>query len=45
MIATGLLAWTGATWPIAVYFICLAAITLIATVAAKETRDVDIAQA
>jgi MHS family shikimate/dehydroshikimate transporter-like MFS transporter len=45
MIATGLLAWAGATWPIALYLIGLAAITLVATLYATETRDLDIARA
>ena len=45
MIATGLLAWAGATWPIALYLITLAAITLLATIYATETRDLDIARA
>jgi MFS transporter, MHS family, shikimate and dehydroshikimate transport protein len=35
--AAGLLAWTHATWPIAVYLVALAAITFAATVAAPET--------
>jgi MFS transporter, MHS family, shikimate and dehydroshikimate transport protein len=35
--AASLLAWTGATWPISVYLVALAAITFIATVAAPET--------
>jgi MFS transporter, MHS family, shikimate and dehydroshikimate transport protein len=35
--AAGLLAWTGATWPISVYLIALAAITFAATIAAPET--------
>jgi MHS family shikimate/dehydroshikimate transporter-like MFS transporter len=42
MIATGLLAWAGGTWSISVYLICLAAITLLATIAASETRQIDI---
>lgn len=45
MIATGLLAWAGATWPIAVYLIALATITLVATIYATETRDLDISRA
>ncbi len=45
MIATGLLAWAGATWPIALYLICLAAISLVATLYATETRDLDISRA
>jgi MHS family shikimate/dehydroshikimate transporter-like MFS transporter len=45
MIATGLLAWSGAIWPIAVYLIALAAISLVATLYATETRDLDIARA
>lgn len=42
IIATALLAWAGATWPISLMMIALAAITLIATWAALETRDIDI---
>lgn len=45
MIATGLLAWVGATWPIALYLIALAAVSFIATMAAAETRHLDIARA
>lgn len=45
MIATGLLAWAGATWPIALYLIGLAAITLVATYYATETKDLDISRA
>ena len=45
MIATGLLAWAEATWPIALYLICLAAISLVATLYATETRDLDISRA
>lgn len=44
MIATGLLAWAGATWPIAIYLAALAGVTLIATVFAAETRDLDISR-
>jgi len=42
IIAAGLLAWAGATWPISLYLIALAAITLIAVLASKETADLDI---
>jgi len=42
IIAAGLLAWAGATWPISLYLIGLAAITLIAVVASRETADLDI---
>ncbi|MDR4306795.1 MHS family MFS transporter [Chelatococcus sambhunathii] len=45
VIATGLLAWAGATWPIAVYLVALATITLAATIYATETRDLDISRA
>ena len=44
ILATALLAWAGATWPISLMMIALAAITLVATIAATETRDVDIAR-
>jgi MHS family shikimate/dehydroshikimate transporter-like MFS transporter len=45
VIATGLLAWAGATWPISLYLIALGLISLVATLAAHETRDVDIGKA
>jgi MHS family shikimate/dehydroshikimate transporter-like MFS transporter len=41
-IAAGLLAWAGATWPISLYLIGLAAITLVAVLASKETADLEI---
>ena len=44
LIASALLAWTGATWPISLYLVGLAALTLVAAVAARETRDFDIAR-
>ncbi|MBV8703462.1 MAG: MFS transporter, partial [Acetobacteraceae bacterium] len=44
LIASALLAWTGATWPISLYLVGLAALTLLATLAARETRDLDIAR-
>lgn len=37
IIATALLGWSGATWPISLYLIVLAIITLIATLTAPET--------
>src|SRR5947209_8448906 len=45
MIATGLLAWAGATWPIALYLIALAVVSFVATIVAAETRHLDIARA
>lgn len=42
IIATGLLGWTGQTWPISLFLAALAVITFIATLAAVETRDLDI---
>jgi MHS family shikimate/dehydroshikimate transporter-like MFS transporter len=45
VIATGLLAWAGATWPISLYLIALGLISLVATLAAHETREVDIGKA
>ena len=45
VIATGLLAWAGATWPISLYLIALGLISLVATLAADETREVDIGKA
>ncbi len=44
IIAAGLLAWAGATWPISLYLIGLAAITLAAALASRETADLDIAR-
>ena len=37
IIASALLLWTGATWPISIYLIVVASITFIATMAAPET--------
>ncbi len=37
MIASALLLWTGATWPISLYLIVVAVVTLSATLAAPET--------
>jgi MHS family shikimate/dehydroshikimate transporter-like MFS transporter len=42
IIAAGLLAWAGATWPISLYLIALAAITLAAVLASRDTVDLDI---
>jgi len=42
LIAAGLLAWAGATWPISLYLIALAAITLAAVLASRETANLDI---
>jgi MFS transporter, MHS family, shikimate and dehydroshikimate transport protein len=44
LIASALLAWSGATWPISLYLVALAGVTLAATLAASETRDLDIAR-
>jgi MFS transporter, MHS family, shikimate and dehydroshikimate transport protein len=44
VIATGLLAWAGATWPISVYLIVLGLISFGAALAAHETSSVDIAK-
>lgn len=44
IVASSLLAWTGATWPISLFMIALAVISLVATLAATETRDLDIAR-
>ena len=41
VIAAGLLAWAGATWPISLYLIGLAAITLAAVLASRETTGLD----
>ena len=37
IIASALLLWTGATWPISLYLIAVAVVTLAATLAAPET--------
>jgi len=37
IVASALLLWTGATWPISVYLIAVAVVTLAATLAAPET--------
>jgi len=44
IIAAGLLAWSGATWPISLYLIGLAAVTLVAVAASRETAELDIAR-
>ena len=44
IIASALLAWAGATWPISLFLVGLGALTLLATLAARETRHIDIAQ-
>jgi MHS family shikimate/dehydroshikimate transporter-like MFS transporter len=44
IIAAGLLAWAGATWPISLYLVALAAITLAAVLASRDTADLDIAR-
>lgn len=44
IVAAALLAWSGATWPIAAVMIALSAVTLLATLAATETAAADIAR-
>jgi MHS family shikimate/dehydroshikimate transporter-like MFS transporter len=44
VIATGLLAWAGATWPISLYLIGLGLISFTATLLAHETQHMDIAK-
>ena len=44
IIAAALLGWAGATWPISLYLVGLALITLIAVLASHETVKVDILQ-
>jgi MHS family shikimate/dehydroshikimate transporter-like MFS transporter len=44
IIATGLLAWAGATWPISLYLIALGLISFAAALAARETLHVDMAK-
>jgi MHS family shikimate/dehydroshikimate transporter-like MFS transporter len=42
IIATALLAWTGATWPVSLYLIALGLIAAVAVMAAKETHAEEI---
>ena len=44
IIAAALLGWVGATWPVSLYLVGLALITLIAVLASDETFEVDIAR-
>lgn len=44
IIAAALLGWVGATWPVSLYLVGLALITLIAVLASDETFEVDISQ-
>jgi MFS transporter, MHS family, shikimate and dehydroshikimate transport protein len=41
VVATGLLGWSGSTWPISIYLVVLAAITLVSALASTETKDMD----
>jgi MHS family shikimate/dehydroshikimate transporter-like MFS transporter len=41
VVATGLLGWSGSTWPISIYLVVLAAITLVSALASAETKDLD----
>jgi MFS transporter, MHS family, shikimate and dehydroshikimate transport protein len=45
IIAAALLGWAGGTWPVSLYLISLALMTLIAVLASRETFGVDIAKA
>jgi integral membrane sensor domain MASE1 len=38
IIATALLAWAGATWPVSLYLIALGLVAAVAVLAAKETH-------
>ena len=42
IIAASLMAWSGATWPISVYLIACACITLTAAIAAPETAGAEL---
>jgi len=44
IIATWLMGWSGQSWPISVYLVVLAAITLAAALASIETKDLDVAR-
>lgn len=43
IIATALLGWAGATWPVSLFMVGLAAITFVSALVAGETKQVDIA--
>jgi MHS family shikimate/dehydroshikimate transporter-like MFS transporter len=42
VVATGLLGWSGATWPISIYLVVLAAITLASALASVETKALNL---
>jgi MFS transporter, MHS family, shikimate and dehydroshikimate transport protein len=42
IIATGLLGWSGQTWPISLYLVGLALITLVSALASTETNKLDL---
>ncbi len=42
VVATGLLGWFGATWPISIYLVVLAAISLASALASVETKDLNL---
>ena len=44
IVATALLGWAGATWPVSLLMIALAVITLVSALAAGETKQLDIAR-
>jgi MHS family shikimate/dehydroshikimate transporter-like MFS transporter len=44
IISLALLEWSGSTWPVSLYLVGLATITFIATLAAVETRNLDISR-
>jgi MFS transporter, MHS family, shikimate and dehydroshikimate transport protein len=44
IIAAALLGWAGATWPVSLYLVGLAFITLVAVLSSHETLDVDISR-
>jgi len=45
VVATGLLSWSGTTWPISVYLVILAAISLVSALASVETKTLDMSRA
>lgn len=42
VVATGLLGWFGTTWPISIYLVILAAISLVSALASVETKDLNL---
>lgn len=45
IVATALLAWAGATWPVSLYLVALGLVAAVAVIAAKETHAAGIDEA